>query len=526
MGRDDLKAALGIGAIVLAAALPLLVAVPFGWLWLWENGYLLHWLAATLLISLGVFTGQRYLLRRLTRMRDGAARDGTPGDAQMSGPDAPRATLSASPREEAAWAVVEARAAAVDPDALTSREAILKLGVETVEAVAGAMHPQEKDPVWNFTVPEALALVEQVSARLRPVVADSIPLGDRLTVGQVIRLYRWRSLVDAGEKLYDLWRIVRLANPLAAATQEIRERMSKQAMQQLRADLARRLAALYVREVGRTAIDLYSGRLKVTPEALRGHVSRASLEDAARSEGGLAEPLRFLVIGQVGAGKSSLVNALAVSVSAAADALPATRDFSAVTVSREGTPEIALIDSPGLEAGMDLAALSDKALSADLVLLAVPAHRADRGVEREALARLQDAYAQRVDRRMPPVLVAATHADRLRPFGEWSPPYDLDDTGNAKAQSIRAACAAIAADLSVPADAVIPLSLAEGAQAWNVDALWAEIAVRLPEAESARLLRCLREAAPGMDWRRIGSQIAGAGRLAYDALRRSGGKSG
>lgn len=519
MGRDDLKSALALGAIVLAAVLPLLVAVPFGWLWLWENGYLVHWLAATVLISVAVFAGQRLIVHRLARVR-GRDQAGFEADETAQSP-----TGGASVREEEAWAVVEARAQSVDPDSLTSREAILKLGLETIEDVAGAMHPQEKDPLWNFTVPEALALVEQVSARLRPVVADSIPLGDRLTVGQVIRLYRWRSLVDTGQKLYDLWRIFRLANPLAAASQEIRERMSKKAIQQLRQDLARRLAALYVREVGRAAIDLYSGRLRIDPEALREHVTRASRTETGAGEAGFAEPLRFLIIGQVSAGKSSLVNAMAETVAVAADALPTTRDFATVTVTRDGVPEISLIDSPGLEAGAAGEAIIDKALSADLVIVAVPAHRADREVERAILAELHSAFAERSDRRMPPVIVAATQADRLRPFAEWEPPYDLEDADRAKVRSIAAARDAIAQDLGLTPGRVVPIGLPDGGIAWNVDGLWAEIAAVLPQAESARLLRCLKDASSGTNWGRIGSQIAGAGRLAYDALRRSGGKA-
>ena len=61
-----------------------------------------------------------------------------------------------------------------------------------------------------------------------------------------------------------------------------------------------------------------------------------------------AEPLRVLVAGQVSAGKSSLVNALGQEVRAAVDALPATRDFTPYSLSRDGLPGALITDSPGL----------------------------------------------------------------------------------------------------------------------------------------------------------------------------------
>jgi ABC-type transport system involved in cytochrome bd biosynthesis fused ATPase/permease subunit len=139
-------------------------------------------------------------------------------------------------------------------------------------------------------------------------VRESIPLGDRLTVGQLMTIYRWRSIIGVAESAFDLWRIVRLLNPASALTQEMRENVTRQLYDWGRKELARRLAAAYVREVGRAAIDLYSGRLSVPAATLAMHVTKATREDRAEPE--LAEPLRVLIAGQVGAGKSSLVNAL------------------------------------------------------------------------------------------------------------------------------------------------------------------------------------------------------------------------
>ena len=134
-------------------------------------------------------------------------------------------------------------------------------------------------------------------------------------------LYRWRGALALAEKGYDLWRIVRLLNPVAAATQELRERFTRQIYEAGREHLARRLARAFVKEVGRAAIDLYGGNLRVTAGAAARRTSpppRAPTWRLPRRAG--SEPIRILVAGQTGAGKSSLVNALANAVEAAVDA--------------------------------------------------------------------------------------------------------------------------------------------------------------------------------------------------------------
>src|SRR6185369_1588500 len=274
----------------------------------------------------------------------------------------------------------------VKPATLNSRDAILALGARTVDAVARRMHPGEDDPLWRFTVPEALALVERVSGELGPFVRENIPLGDRLTVGQVTTIYRWRSILGVAQTGFDLWRVIRLMNPASAITQEMRENVTRQLYDWGRDELGRRLAAAYVREVGRAAIDLYSGRLRVSAEALATTVTEETQQDRAEAEK-LAEPLRILLVGQVSTGKSSLVNALSEEIRAAVDVLPATRGYTAHELKREGKPEALLIDSPGLRP--DAAAtrlLIKEADNSDLIIWVTSATRPDRDTDRKALA--------------------------------------------------------------------------------------------------------------------------------------------
>jgi predicted GTPase len=495
----------------LGLVLPALSLIPFGSLWLWEKGFLLYWAIGACLATLAAYAFQAWLLRPVA----GAA------------PPTPEITLATadagadpiwSPREMAAWRDVVAVADRVDPRQLASRDAVLGLAQDTIAAVARRIHPEVEDPLWRFTVPEALALTERVSARLGPFIAATIPLGDQLTVAQMMRLYRWRTTVNAVNRAYDIWRVLRLFNPLAAATQEVREHLSKKMYELGRDELGRQLAKAYVREIGRAAIDLYGGRLKVSAAELESYVTKTSREQFEAAALRVSEPLRILVVGQTGAGKSSLVNALLDVVEAPVDVLPMTSDFVAYRLQYEGLPSALLIDSPPLkEEGEALERITEAAGTADLVLWVTSATRADRHSDRVAMDTFRHRFDQRLDRHRPPVIVVLSGIDLLRPFREWSPPYDLRDLSNPKAASISEAVMAVAHDLAFDASHIVPVSVRLGAT-YNVDALWAEIMEVVPEAQRARLVRTMADLRRGWDWRKILRQAGNAGRVLARSL--------
>src|SRR5262245_49753152 len=328
-----------LALLAVALLLPSLSLIPLGTLWLWEHGYIIHWAIGTCLTVIAIYQLEKRLIVPLPAAPapDEEAMD--PGDAAWT------------PRQAEAWSDVMSLAASVPAERMTSRDAVLALGLETIEVVAKRLHPERRDPLLQFTVPEALAVIERASANLRTFLVGSFPLGDRITVAQVMWLYRWRGALQVAEKGYDLWRIVRLLNPVSAATHELRERFTRQLYDMGRQHVAQRLARAYVREVGRAAIDLYGGNLRVTATELGAHVTAVSRADLAAAEVRGAEPLRILVAGQTGAGKSSLVNALAAAVEAEVDALPATKRFTAYKLVHDGLPAALLVDSPGLTGG-------------------------------------------------------------------------------------------------------------------------------------------------------------------------------
>jgi predicted GTPase len=487
--------------LAVALVLPAASLIPLGSLWLWERGYILHWALATCVVVAAVYWLERRLMVPLPPQALPDEDREEPGDAAWS------------PRQEEAWGDVARLARGVEPARITSRDAALDLALETIETVARRLHPERKDPLLEFTVPEALAVIERASANLRGFLVGSFPLGDRITVAQLMWLYRWRGALSWVEKGYDLWRIVRLLNPMAAATQELRERFTRQIYEAGREHLARRLARAFVKEVGRAAIDLYGGSLRIAPARLARHVTSASARDMAAAAAREGEPVRILVAGQAGAGKSSLVNALADAVEAAVDVVPSTATFTAYRLVHEGMPAALLVDSPGLSAGRDLDALVQAADTCDMVLWVVSAARAARDVDAVALDAVRRHFTLASNRRRPPMLLVLTHVDALRPFNEWQPPYDLASATSGKAQSIRAAMQAAGTELGFAADEIIPVRVDIAVAPYNVDALWAKVLELMPQAQRARLLRTLADVRSESAWGSLWSQAANAGRV-------------
>lgn len=488
---------------ILLFGLPLTALVAFGFIWLWQRGWLLHWL-----LVLAVFAGLGYLLqgwlaRRQRRLLEDIATE--------PAPDWP-------PDANDAWARIDRLAEGIEPDEwpLDDGDRLLLLGRRALETVARCYHPEEAYPALQITVPHALLIIERASRDLRLDITQHIPFSHRLKLGDVLRVQQWSQSAERAFRVYRAGRLI--VNPLDALVSEAWRHVRDRGLGAAGVEMQRWLLRAYVRKVGYYAIDLYSGRLPLDEATHTTATTRASGQAAteARREAAEldAEPVRIVVLGRDNAGKSSLINALFDSPRAIQDASgPGTRGVRAFELAREGFTRALIFDTPAFDSPdfgrEDMLALTAEA---DLVLWVSAVHRPDRAGERDTLAVLEAQFAARSDRHAPPVLVVATHIDRLRPVREWAPPYDLQRAERPKARNIRDAVAALADDLGVGPERVVPVCLAAD-RVYNVDdVLWARMLAHQSEAERNRLIRCLAERRREENWSLLRRQLASGGR--------------
>jgi predicted GTPase len=326
---------------------------------------------------------------------------------------------------------------------------------------------------------------------------------------------RYGGAAQTGWRIaFGIWRIVRAAlNPLQAAGQETSGMFMEKTARVLSYRVRAYATRLLLLEIGRAAIDLYAGRLALSDDDVR----TARERDMAGSAESVA-PVRIALIGQVNAGKSSLLNALAQEIRCAVGPLPATSSVVEHLLDLEGRPTVMLVDMQGFGEGTETPSeLLVQAGRADLIMWVASATQPARGPDRKGLDDFRAWANAQLARRAPPVLLALTHVDELRPAAEWTPPYDLTAPSGPKARAIGAAVTAAARALDLPVDAIVPVAMPPGRGAYNLDALWARIAVELDEAKLVQLDR-LRVGQQGLSLREVVDQLGHAGRTIMKSI--------
>jgi hypothetical protein len=228
------------------------------------------------------------------------------------------------------------------------------------------------------------------------------------------------------------------------------------------------------------------------------------------------------IVGPVKAGKSSLVNAILGEQKAATDVLPLTPGATRYTLRQPDLPTLTLVDTAGYgndgPTDADLAQALAESKNSDILILATPARSAARKPEVEFLDKLKAAFSLLPHLRMPPVLVAITHADLLTPAAEWSPPYDWRTGTRPKERTMHEAVAAAREQFAGRALDVIPVAAAPDRVAGVRDDLLPAIAKLLGDGRGVGLLRALHAEAEADRTKRVVKQVLNTGQEVLRAL--------
>ncbi len=485
--------------IVFLGSLPFLALIAVGGWWLWEQQLLLLWLSLSVSCS-----GVAWIVARQFNKHQKKPFSGSRISSKTP----------FSQRDEEAWKAVEMLANQIKEDKLGNFDQLdswLQLGRRILEVVAKHYRPHTKHPELDIPATELLRIVELVSHDMHRLMFDNLPFSHVITLADGLNLHRWIDRLSDANTTLRLGRMI--MNPVSGVLNEAKSYAQDKAAVLTLPHLQRWLLDMYIQKVGEYAILLYSGRMAVEAEKAEtlSSQSRQDYQQAQEQQANLErEPLRVLVAGQTNAGKSTLINTLFDKPRAATDVVSCTAELMPYQLERDGQFSGLIFDTPGYgEKSNWIHDNRDELDKTDLVILVCHANNAARTADRHFLKEFQHHFVEQANRKIPPIIIVATHIDELRPLREWNPPYDVAEPNGIKAANIRAAMDAIQQDLALPENtSIVPVCLSnnEGIGAYNVESIVEAMGQQMDEANRARLLRCLKSAMNREKWTQVWRQ--------------------
>ncbi len=492
--------------LILLFLSPWLGLMALGGRWLWEQGWLFY--------GVGVLTASLLLLTSLLRWRSRQTK------ALVFEPMAYSPNPNWPDTAQPAWAAIEqlAKTWSNRTDLFTDQGALLKLSNEVLVTVARHFHADSKHPILEFPLPYLLKLIVLVCEDIQREVLDKIPGSHAVSVGDLIRYKKWYDKVATLKETLDAGYF--FINWPGAALGKVRSALLGKGLNYVTDELRLRLVNAYIHKLGYYAIQLYSGQLNLDAIEPTETLTRYAQQDLDQDGRGAksVEPLRILILGQVSAGKSSLINALFGEIKSAEGLLPTTPEITPYVLERDGLQQAIVLDSPGyggLKHNKVPLALKQEWAKVDVILMVCNAAQAARQADAHELDAIRRYFQEELQNQaLPVVLAVATQIDRLRPVKEWQPPYNIQDPKRPKEYSIHQACAAIAQDLSLPPEHIVPVCMAPGHSVYNIEeGLIPLIHDQLNEAQRVRYLRCLRHQQDISYWQHWRQQAIQAGQL-------------
>ena len=418
-------------------ALPIVVYIIFGAAALIHSGWFFP-----LLIALGLSWGIGWLAAKFWP----APRPGKP----------PALTSITTPKfwtsqDTAAIAVVEEFRAQAPP---MDRETIANINRYTNDAQTLAIrlgahyYEHAKDnPYTVLTFTEILAVAHLAIEDVEQWVVENLPVGNFISIGQMQKFPGHAETLDQAWKLYYI--VSSIFNPAKLLAYPM-WRGSTNLSVKLQNEALNLFYQFYLRQFGYYLIEMYSGRLKGGSRQYRQQFGRFAAAihrsggDLTRFDDLQTVDTKISVMGQVKAGKSSLINALMKDRVAQTNILPQTREVEQYILALDNCEQtLTLLDTPGYDEADVTQQQRDEiktaAEQADLILLVIAANSAARDADFKVLKELQSHYLKNKHIQSPKIIVVLTHCDLLRPIGKWEPPYDWEEPQSAKEHSISGA---------------------------------------------------------------------------------------
>lgn len=480
--------------VVIMLGLPFVLLLLLGILWLIQQSAILWFVGASLLISVLVLIVRGILRKRWRREANADVNIDTADLSVSPDPDW-------LPAEKAVFTEVSQHIATLTETAMPWEE-LPEQALDVVNRIAAGLGGKKKTAL-NFTLPEALLLLESTASRYRAHLCSKLPFSDQISLATLYWLWRQRDRANV------LWqiaqgssRVARFAiNPAAGVLRELEQIMAGGQSGYVTENMMGVMQSVLLEEVAYASIELYSGRLRFSDKELM----QMRLATTAADHDRLAlpdEPLRIVFVGQTSAGKSSLINALLAAEHAETDAAATTPDLVTYRAEFDGTA-CHLLDSEGLDGtarGLDR--MLKEMTQADLIVWVIRANRPARDLDVGLKQRFDHWFEAHPRRRKPVVLVVASAMDQL-----------VGDVAGGQEQLPAATQETIAAVVKVIGKdmqdlAVLPVSA--GPVMWNLDIV--ADALRAELAEAKRVQRNRRRVAGAQGESTWRSQIRKGGK--------------
>ncbi len=384
--------------------------------------------------------------------------------------------------------------------------------LEIVSETASYYHPDNSEKELAFSASEMLLAIEEVSRRYRGYVKKYVPFEEKIKLSFFKQGFKHREKIGWG---YNAYRMLRMVNPASAIVSEIRGKMIDTMFENVSGTVQYKMKKALLEEVASVAIDLYRGHFKIKDEELP--ESEQTAHEALH-----IEPLKVTIVGQVGSGKSSLVNALKKGVVASTDVLPDTDKAEVHRFELDQIDLIELIDLPGLDGSLETEGLIlEQTVGSDIVLWVLKANQSARKLDLQMKQKFDDFYQdpKNRSRKQPSILFLLNQVDRLQPVSEWDPPYDISvcDENDKKCCNIRDAIAYNKEVLG--ADQMIALSISPDRAHHNLESVTAHLAENYETGIDIQLNR-RRQTDSGNGLAESGKRMFESGKAILGALRK------